>query len=109
PQAQNALLGDLKKTDPALWPQLVQTFRASIAYLQQAAERTRRLAEQSNPPPVVAQQKPPEAHLLPQTEQGALAPGSLAAGSGYPNTGAPPVKLVSAEAPVGENSPNDWR
>jgi hypothetical protein len=110
PQAQNALLEDLKKTDPALWPQLVQTFRASIAYRQQAAERTRRLAEQSNPPPVVAQQKPAEhsAHPLPQAEQGALAPGALAGGA-YPNTGAPAVKLVSAESPVGENSPNDWR
>src|SRR5262249_2428658 len=26
PAAQNALIEDLKKTDPALWPQLMQTF-----------------------------------------------------------------------------------
>src|SRR5207248_921273 len=31
PAAQNALLEDLKKTDPSLWPQLMQTFRASVA------------------------------------------------------------------------------
>jgi len=41
PAAQNALLEDLKKTDPALWPQLVQTFRASIAYRRQSEEKTR--------------------------------------------------------------------
>src|SRR5262249_37167501 len=36
PAAQAALIEDLKKTDPALWPQLMQTFRASIAYRKQS-------------------------------------------------------------------------
>ena len=48
PAAQNALLEDLKRTDPALWPQLVQTFRASIAYRRQMEERAR-LARGQNP------------------------------------------------------------
>src|SRR5262245_58741008 len=46
PPAQNALVEELKKTDPALWPQLVQAFRASIAYRRQAEERTRLAAGQ---------------------------------------------------------------
>ncbi len=37
--AQQALLDDLKKTDPSLWPQLVQVFRSSVAYRQQSAVR----------------------------------------------------------------------
>src|SRR5262245_14860446 len=35
PQAQQALLEEIKKTDPSLWPQLVQVFRTSMAYHQQ--------------------------------------------------------------------------
>ena len=47
PVAQNALLEDLKKTDPSLWPQLVQTFRSSVAYHKQTQERDRLAAIQS--------------------------------------------------------------
>ena len=39
---KNALLEDMKHTDPTLWPQLVQTFRSSIAYHKQL--EVRRLA-----------------------------------------------------------------
>jgi len=48
PAAQNALLEDMKKTDPSLWPQLVQTFRASVAFHKEAAERDRLAALQAN-------------------------------------------------------------
>jgi hypothetical protein len=120
PEAQNALLEDLKKTDPALWPQLVQTFRASIAYRQQAVQRNQRLAEQNGAanPAVVAQPRAlevvPSAHALPQAEQGALPPVSPAAGfaSNYPDTNLPAVKLVSAVTLANETAspiPTDWR
>lgn len=39
PEAQQRLIDDLRKTDPAYWPMLVQTFRASLAYRRRAAER----------------------------------------------------------------------
>jgi len=39
PEAQQRLIDDLRKTDPAYWPMLVQTFRASMAYRRRNAER----------------------------------------------------------------------
>jgi hypothetical protein len=39
PAAQDKLMEDLKQTDPALWPLVVQQFRAAIAYKRRAAER----------------------------------------------------------------------
>jgi hypothetical protein len=39
PAAQNKLMDDLKQTDPALWPLVMQQFRAAIAYKRRAAER----------------------------------------------------------------------
>ena len=39
PAAQNKLMEDLKQTDPALWPLVMQQFRAAIAYKRQAAEQ----------------------------------------------------------------------
>jgi hypothetical protein len=37
PAVQRQLLADLQQTDPALWPMLMQTFRAGMAYRQKAA------------------------------------------------------------------------
>lgn len=37
PAMQNQLMEDLKHTDPALWPGLVQSFRATLAYQRRAA------------------------------------------------------------------------
>jgi len=37
--ARGQLLDDLRKTDPALWPQIAQVFRASLAYREQLAQR----------------------------------------------------------------------
>ncbi len=38
PAAQDALVNDLMKTDPELWPLMLQQFRATIAYRQRAAQ-----------------------------------------------------------------------
>ena len=45
PATQNQLLADLRQTDPALWPMLMQTFRAGAAYRGKTAA-----AEQTAPP-----------------------------------------------------------
>jgi hypothetical protein len=119
PQAQNALLEDLKRTDPALWPQLVQTFRASIAYRRQVAERAQREAQQlaQGDPRFTNQQagqvRPAgyvqdgqQAKPLPEAVDGAVTPsapnGEFAAG--YPDTKMPPGKLTPSAS-----DPNDWR
>ena len=39
PAAQNKLMDDLKQTDPALWPLVMQQFRAAIAYKRRADQR----------------------------------------------------------------------
>lgn len=44
PQAQQQLIEDLRTTDPALWPGVVDTFRASLAYRRRAAERAKAAA-----------------------------------------------------------------
>jgi len=38
-EAQDRLMDDLKNTDPALWPQLLEYFRASLAYRNRPATR----------------------------------------------------------------------
>jgi len=39
PEAQQRLIDDLRKTDPAYWPMLIQTVRASLDYRRRAAQR----------------------------------------------------------------------
>jgi hypothetical protein len=51
PEAQQRLIEDLRKTDPAYWPMLVQTFRASLAYRRRAAERE----SKTSPPAVMSE------------------------------------------------------
>ncbi len=118
PQAQNALLEDLKKTDPALWPQLVQTFRASVAYRKQVAERTQRESQSlAGDPRLTGQVRPAgftqnaqNVQPLPETVEGAVStsgpPSELV--SQYPNTGAPAARLKSVTATEAAD-PNDWR
>jgi hypothetical protein len=47
PQIQQALLDDLRRTDPSLWPQLVNAYRSSLAFRQQSDERLARLQQQN--------------------------------------------------------------
>ncbi|MGA2063143.1 MAG: hypothetical protein ABSG67_21940, partial [Thermoguttaceae bacterium] len=48
PAAQNKLMEDLKQTDPALWPLVMQQFRAAIAYKRREAQRET-MAANGNP------------------------------------------------------------
>jgi hypothetical protein len=102
PAAQNALLDDLKKTDPSLWPQLVQTFRASIAYRKQVEERARLAAQQAGANGVQpAAYNDPGAQKLPTADDGTLPPAGVPAefASGYPDTHLPEVHVGG----------DDWR
>jgi hypothetical protein len=51
PEAQQRLIDNLRKTDPAYWPMLVQTFRASLAYRRRAAEREAEATSEAVSPP----------------------------------------------------------
>ena len=45
---QTQLIKDLRNSDPALWPQMAQVFRASLAYRKQLAQRDRKTEETTN-------------------------------------------------------------
>jgi hypothetical protein len=96
PAAQSALLEDLKKTDPSLWPQLVQTFRASIAYRKQTEERARLAAQQASGVQPAAYND--GAQKLPAADDGVLPPKEVPAEfANYPNTHLPEVHVGAAE------------
>ena len=54
PAARDSLMADLKQTDPALWPLMMQQFRAYAAYRRQAEQRDKAAAEQNRPTAVAA-------------------------------------------------------
>jgi hypothetical protein len=123
PTAQNALLEDMKRTDPTLWPQLLQTFRSSIAYHKQLEERRIAALPQNvqvassrfpTPPDAAPPQNPirqaaysdgkelsPGAVLtqsFPGNPDGAVSPPPPAVefASTYPDTHLPEISLVKA-------------
>jgi hypothetical protein len=117
PRAQQALLEDMKKTDPSLWPQLVQVFRASMAYHQQSAARLAQASGESSPMANNAPQffrQVAYSDISPGSGPELNAPGvpnSLPTGGGgaifqqvagsadpptYPDTNLPPVRLAAA-------------
>jgi hypothetical protein len=106
PAAQNALLDDLKKTDPSLWPQLMQTFRASVAYRRQAEERARLAQQNQNQPGGIRQagytdgQARNAAAATPPTPPAELA-------DNYPDTRLPQVSLISAKRSE-QAAADDW-
>jgi hypothetical protein len=131
PAAQNALLDALQKTDPSLWPQLIQTYRTSVAFHQEArqrdfvaAQQAQLAAAQSCSVPAAANQifppgsQPVNADQgvrltagntmqgLPELMGGPIAPKSPPAEfvASYPNTRMPEVHLCGAE----ETAPTDW-
>ncbi len=136
PAAQNALLEDMKKTDPSLWPQLVQTFRASIAYHREIAQREQPAVQNATvlqayaPPPAgtlypnngapqtnsvqparYADASSPEYNALqplPESADASLSPKSVPAEfvASYPNTHLPQVHLCAAEQVTSTST--DW-
>jgi hypothetical protein len=125
PATQARLIDDMKKTDPALWPQIVQVFRASIAYRQQQeklqAQRKQGVIPGSHSPqfadrPLVG--LPNQAAMdgqprpVPDTTDSALPPAVTPSGN-YPSTGMAPlssgeIQQVTAVAPE-KGAPRDQR
>ncbi len=126
PAAQQRLLADLKQTDPALWPLLVQQFRAALAYRQRSqqpetagAEKGTRFNLPERPGGCFAQIKPgpffgsvaqtamrpgpAETQLarLPMANNAALPPTDAPA-KGFPTTASPRPDGPAAEASPAE-------
>jgi hypothetical protein len=102
PEAQQRLIDDLRKTDPAYWPMLVQTFRASLAYRRRAAER-----QSAKTPPTSTPESadaPTEIVQVAATEpiqEGALAAAAAAAPI-EKTAGTPPPAAAPVDRPSGQ-------
>jgi hypothetical protein len=138
PVAQDQLLESLRQSDPSLWPLVVEQFRATMAYRQQAAASVRAgasvaTAAGENPAqnrcceatiPVASQafaqvERLPDVNVdrLPETNDVAVVPTEPPRGS-YPNTldsslaAAPPTNQASdkvVQASYTEPVAMDWR
>ncbi|HET6882737.1 MAG TPA: hypothetical protein VFI31_21395 [Pirellulales bacterium] len=126
PEAQKRLIEDLRKTDPAYWPMLVQTFRATLAYRRRNAEKavdapsTAAPASTAAAPAEVVQvaavepvrqaaNAPPseQEHVASQTEPpAASAPQAAPPSNGITAPSAPvPADAATTKAPLA----GDWR
>lgn len=91
PQAQETLMADLRQTNPALWPAMVQQFRTAAAYRRQLLQREKQTAEAPRASEVAASQ--PAGPL----------PGSM------PAAHYPPAEAACANPqPSTARGPNDW-
>lgn len=127
PEAQKRLVDDLRATDPALWPGVVQTFRASLAYRRRAADRAKAAAapaqdqlaalapndvatistpESSESMPVSGT-PPAAASALPNASEATTALASATTGTGAPAPAAPsPVPVQPASHQTAANAPS---
>jgi len=94
PAGQEKLLADLQQTDPALWPLVLQQFRAAVAYRRRAEQRE--LAKAGVP----AQ---PGAHMA---ATGTPPPGSPHAPASYPPHPATSQPHIGSAAPTGMPPPH---
>ncbi len=71
PAAREKMLVELKQTDPALWPLMMQQFQAVAAYRRQAQQQDKDAAGASHPPAVAAAMPtPPAVVVQPAAAQG---------------------------------------
>jgi hypothetical protein len=134
PVAQDQLMENLRQSDPSLWPLVVEQFRATMSYRQQAAERARAatsvapasteaVATCETTVPVGSQdvarvERLPDVNVerLPTTCDVAVAPNEAPRGA-YPNTSdsslaAAPARPASdgvVQASYTEPVAEDWR
>lgn len=92
PDAQQALLEDLKRTDPALWPQLIRAFRSSMAYRQQSATKLAQAAQSTTNTSAIA--APPSS----------MQQVGYSNTPSYPSTGAQPTATIVRPAPTSPQS-----
>ena len=91
PAAQEKLMADLRATDPAIWPLVVQQFRAALAYRRRLQEPS---GTNTGGPKAGL---PPRLGHLPPAEGAALPPHDAPQGN-YPATGYPPLGALAATA-----------
>ncbi|MCE9604387.1 MAG: hypothetical protein K8U03_05715 [Planctomycetia bacterium] len=65
PAIQSRLMDDLRQTDPALWPTLMQTFKAGIAYRQRATATAATTAPAATTTPPTPPVSTPSAPTIP--------------------------------------------
>jgi hypothetical protein len=91
PAARDRLMDDLKRTDPALWPQMMQYYRAALAYQRRTAGQSPdpSRSEGQSPAPSVADLRSP-------------APGQRPARANEPAAApnADPQSLAAAASPI---------
>ncbi len=102
PEAQQRLIEDLRTTDPALWPGVIETFRASLAYRRRAAERAKAVAAPSVDP---RNQLTESAEADPSAGQIASKPDVRSpAFAGAPKGMPPPAETAATTAPANPSS-----
>lgn len=94
PAAQKKLMADLHETDPALWPLVLQQFRAAVAY-QRRAEST---AESTAEPSTTGGELSQTVGRLPTADEVAMAPVAAPVGN-YPSTVYPKLVVGPGEIP----------
>ncbi len=103
---QDRLIDDLQKTDPALWPQMLDVFRASLAYRQKYGEQpsadravaaTAPSRDRSLPPADIAAEA---AVASDRGVRSAAQPSSVKPASAEANKHGDPVQPISTEAPL---------
>ncbi len=111
PAAQQQLLEDLRGTDPALWPQMLQIFRATLAYQRQLQQQENQpsgalaaAASQASPQQATSglQSNPQAAHGTQVARAGAPTGGHAAGASTVPSNRAtaPAYPTTAAQAAV---------
>jgi hypothetical protein len=99
PAAQAGLMADLRQTDPAWWPMVVQQFQAAVAYRRRAEGRQPGAADPGHPSPMrtVSGTMPAEARIDAQRGQPVSGRGSGLPGASPP-AGAAPERIARLPA-----------
>ncbi len=94
PAAQKKLMADLHETDPALWPLVLQQFRAAVAYRRRAESTAKSTIELSTTGGELSQ----TVGRLPPADEVAMAPVAVPGGN-YPSTSHPQLVAGPGEIP----------
>ncbi len=99
PAAREKMLAELKQTDPALWPLMMQQFQAVAAYRRQAQQQDKDAAAASHPPAVAAATPTPSAVVVqPAAAQGPPAAETRPADTAVAQDARPADKAVAPKA-----------
>jgi len=102
-QSQDKLMADLRGTDPALWPLVMQQFRAALAYRQRAEQRELSVAGPITVEPA-GQYGRQAGHFPGQPFPGP--PGGVGPQTPVAPSGAQPTQYVTEQTPMNPHSAN---